>query len=176
MMGEILEGLIEQLDLFKGAIVTGPQRSGTRLASKILAKEKGWEYIDEAQVSVDSVYKTAYICERREGFVIQAPGLMFAIHDLVSHFSPNILAVVMVRDVDYIIASEERIGWGCHWLELAKYGRSSGRPSEVKYWRWEVWQQMVTPHWAELKYPEDLCDHPMWLDNHTDLCWSQTQF
>ncbi|NIQ13963.1 MAG: hypothetical protein GTO02_06025, partial [Candidatus Dadabacteria bacterium] len=43
--------MVDKLRSFNNIIVTGPGRSGTRICSKILAKDLGYEVVEEATVN-----------------------------------------------------------------------------------------------------------------------------
>lgn len=123
-------------------IVTGPQRSGTRIAAKILAHELGYTYVDEDAIGVDNeqafwqLLLPGQTAERDEpgNWVLQAPGLSHMVHRLpylVAEAAataptgrPEDYAVVwMLRDEIAIVKSELRIGWrqrGFHLVERKK--------------------------------------------------------
>ena len=53
--------VFEYLLHYHYVIVTGPQRSGTRIGAKMIAYDTGYTYVDEAEVKADSVYQLATI-------------------------------------------------------------------------------------------------------------------
>src|SRR3990167_2553963 len=88
-------------------IVTGAQRSGTRIAAKIIAQETGLKYIDENDIEIDNLYLffKAYIEE--DDFVLHAPGLSHIIHELPQ----DCLFIWMRRPEKEIIDSIKRVNW-----------------------------------------------------------------
>ena len=80
--------------------VIGPQRSGTRLASHIIARQTGREFVDELEYNLDISMNS----------VIQAPFLLKAVIEL-SFIFPTAQFAFMYRDKQDIIKSMERIEW-----------------------------------------------------------------
>ena len=156
--------LFDFLKPFSKIYVTGPQRSGTRVAAKMIARDLGLRYIDEDVIgfqalAVQNMAEFYRILNEDDGFVMQAPATAYACQE-----APDDVAVVfIVRDIDDIIASQERIGWTELYesIELARYGASEGPIAQVKYDAWQ-WQKQELAHPFELEY-EDLATHPMWV-------------
>ncbi len=152
-------------------LVSGPQRSGTTIAAKMAAKDTGYEYIDEGQFDAGARATFSRIVNYRTGIVVHCPGMSYAIHEFANE---DRLVVWMVRDVEDIYASEQRVGWWKNgpYRELRKYGytdegakgylEGGGRIARVKYEYWERVQRDKIPHWLEIEY-ESLCYHPMWV-------------
>lgn len=147
------EGL-EQHDVI---LVSGPQRSGTRIGAKILAHELGYEYVDENDIGIDSLNRLCHAITNLNKVVIQCPALARYVHLLASE---RVAAVFMIRDVRDIIASQERIGWKSVLPELLRYDRTEGEPCIAKY---AFWQQVKGEHCYSLEY-ESLSGHPLWVD------------
>ena len=80
--------------------VIGPQRAGSRLASHIIARDTGREFIDELEYNLDIPMNT----------VIQAPFLLKAVFELSFTF-PTAQFAFMYRDKQDIIKSMERVEW-----------------------------------------------------------------
>jgi hypothetical protein len=80
--------------------VTGPQRSGSRIAAHIISKKTDRVFIDELDyhpsISLNSV--------------VQAPFLLKSVLEL-SYAFPTAQFAFMYRDVDDIVKSMERIEW-----------------------------------------------------------------
>jgi hypothetical protein len=141
-------------------IVTGPQRSGTTISAKIIAEELGFEFIREEEVNVDDLELFFQLFRGKDRFVLQAPGLCAFAHLLPGCF------VLMRRNLDAIVRSQDRIGWAQHWegYELGKYFTTLGPIGCVKYYVWEVYQKPKMQDRAyELEY-ESLKVHRLWLD------------
>ncbi|MFW6069662.1 MAG: hypothetical protein ACOC9X_01340 [bacterium] len=150
----------------KVAIVTGPQRSGTTIAARILAADWGRQYIPEETFAAhdeDAFYHTVYSCHTgARPAVIQAPGMA---HVLEYVATPRVLVVWILRPLDEILASQARIDWTRLWAprERAKY---PGWPRHwpvalIKYRRWRQVREHV-PHWVQLPYRR-LEGHPLWV-------------
>ena len=67
---------------FQHVLVTGPQRSGTRIAAKILACDTGYRYVDETEIHTDSLYALSILLvpDGPERLVVQCPALCRDIH------------------------------------------------------------------------------------------------
>ena len=171
--------MFEYLKDYKVIIVTGPQRSGTRIGAKCIAHDLGYEYIDEAEVYVDSLYQLVTVVRARDNSVIQCPALSHVAHELAS---PRAAVVMMVRDVKDIVASQERIDWAWELVEYAQYQLATD------YWRWDdstiasvkysYWDQYWNgrPHCFDLEY-ESLRGHPLWVPGELrkNFGFSQTE-
>lgn len=160
--------MFEDLAKYDRIIVTGPQRSGTRICAKMIAHDTGHQYIDEANIGYHSYENamTALANLERNSIkaVIQAPGLCH-----VAHFFPeDVLIVMMFRRVDDIEASQRRIGWresGAEARERMKYGALFEQLyiSEIKYARWHGHQKERIKRSYEVKY-KDLAGHWLWIN------------
>ncbi len=158
---------------FHKILVTGPQRSGTRIVAKMIAHDNKIRYVSEQQVRIKSMKKANQFLSLDERLVIQCPGLCHCIEELAS---ATVLIVIVVRNVKDIIASQSRIGWTrFEGGELRKYGKTSGIISKVRYAYWEMQKELI-PNWLEVKY-EDLKDHPMFVPKkeRQDFKWNQTE-
>lgn len=153
------EPVLGWLGKFDKIIVTGPQRSGTRICAKMIAHDTGHRYVDESEVGIDSLYRLRTLLQSNHRFVVQCPALCRHVHV----FSDDDTAIVLMRrDVEDIIASQKRIGWSWEKVELARYDRSDGAIAEVKYRFWEEGQRRQIRHAFEIEY-ESLARHPLWV-------------
>ena len=164
------EGMFEHLKEFPVILVTGPQRSGTRICAKMIAHDTGHRFVDEAEIHTDSLYELVlqmhFAEERGQKIVVQCPALC---HDVI-HFKPyNPAIVMMIRNIDDIHASERRIGWWFNDLEAIKYWdwteqeRPMGDIARLKYdYWWLVCQEWKEDSWFEVEY-ESLSAHPLWI-------------
>jgi hypothetical protein len=151
--------MFEWLAEFNTVLVTGPQRSGTRIASRMIAHDIGYEHIDEDAIHMDSIYKLYSIITEKNHIVVQCPVLCRYVHMLADD---HVAVVLMRRNIEDIIASQKRIQWMWEWLELARYDRSDGIISEVKYQFWDQVQKVHIKHAFEVEY-ESLAAHPLWI-------------
>ncbi len=151
--------MFEWLADFDKVLVTGPQRSGTRICAKMIAHDTGYEYVDENDLHMDSLYWLCSFLHYREHIVVQCPVLCRHVH----MFGADDTAIVLMRrSVEDIVASQKRIGWSWEWLELARYDRSDGVIAKVKYRFWEERQRERIQHAFEIEY-ESLAGHPLWV-------------
>ena len=162
-----LNELLPLIQIGVGILVTGPQRSGTTIAARILAHEFGYCYVDE-----NSIYthlpQFAKMFLDSGTFVVQAPALCYVADTL------GATVVIMRRNIDDIHKSEERIGWRS-WengenvrVEKAKYvsrfglSVASDNIARMKYVCWDVYQRSNCVCF-DLDY-DSLCVHPLWKE------------
>ena len=158
---------------FSKILVTGPQRSGTRIVAKIIAHDNNIRYVDEREIGMKGIEKVERLLKNDERVVIQCPGLCHCIHEF---HAVNHLVVMVIRDIEDIIRSQKRIKWGrFEKRELKYYGETKGVISKVKYDRWEG-QKSLIPNWLEVKY-DDLEDHPLFIpkEERRSFKWNQTE-
>jgi hypothetical protein len=152
---------LKGLDQFDHILVTGPQRSGTTIASHILAHDLEYKYIDERTVSVRSFTKLFQQLTSDIKSVIQGPCFASECHWIDT---PNTAVVFMIRDTQEIRASQKRIDWKEEELELANYFRTKGPISELRYRVWNNFQKhMMKVPFFELDY-QSLSSHPLWVE------------
>jgi hypothetical protein len=137
----------------------------------MIAADTEREYIDEKEIMT---YSRLASREKLQGnVVLQAPGMTYAVHHLAKHI-PDLYVVMMLRDIDDIIRSQDRIGWRCEPLELRRYGlqHDEGPISAVKYNVWETQKEQIT-RYTEVRY-EDLKNHPLWEADRKGWEWDRT--
>jgi len=163
--------MFENLKKYNKILVTGPQRSGTRIAAKMIAIDTGYDYIDEECFNVSNRDKLREIL-KRDGIVVQCP----AVSAWIQEFSTdNTLIVFMKRSIKDILASQKRIRWE-QKTELAKYIRKKGVISKIKYETWIKEQIQEIKNWIDLPY-ESLDKHPLWIpkEKRLDFKYNQTE-
>lgn len=152
--------VFEYLASYSHVLVTGPQRSGTRIAAKMIAHDLEYVFVDEEQLSWDNEEIALEMIATSSGLVIQCPGLLDRVHEI----SNGTTAVVcMRRPIDQILRSQSRIGWSENENELRKYGWAGGVASIVKYGYWDMFLKKKVRHPFEVEY-ESLRFHPLWID------------
>jgi cytidylate kinase len=157
-----LKKVIEFCSDYDKIIVTGPQRSGTTIASEILAHELGYENIREEKIKFRSLSLLYEILGKREKTIIQAPNLASVCH-FIDHHVKKIAIVFMRRNPNFILESQKRIGWQFRKLNLHHYFVNDGEIARVRYNAWEKYQKdLMRSSWIELKYSE-LNGHPLWI-------------
>lgn len=147
-------------------MVTGPQRSGTTIASIILAEELKYRYVDESDAN--TLTDVLHFVRHAKRFVLQSP--MSAAY---CHILPMVI-VYMIRPVEEIIASEKRVGWPHESAELAKYFTDVGPISEVKYKAWQKYQKPQVSHGFELDYYA-MKEHPLWIEKEQRKDFAEKQ-
>lgn len=172
----MLSKLVPKLTHYDNIVLTGPQRSGTRIGAKILSSELGYEYVDEVEVRVDSLYRLRWVIEQPYQKVVQCPGLCRYAVFLES--VGNTAIVLMKRNVQDIVASQDRIGWTERFqdLERALYPRPYSALSIAlcKYAYWDEIQRRRLEHGYELEY-ESLAEHALWVPQSLRADWDFTQ-
>lgn len=165
--------LFNKLKDFEYILVTGPQRSGTTIMAVMIANDLGYEFIEEGTIWGRLQWQppdppaprdfTAYFQkEDTPPAVIHCPEHSAYCH-LYAGFD-NVAVVMVRRDIDDIIASQERVGWGFEWLEMKHYPGEERPISRVKYKHWDDYQKKELGKQAfEIEY-ESLKKHPMWVD------------
>ena len=154
--------MFEYLDHWEKILVTGPQRSGTRICTKMIAEDTGYWPIHEEEFGVDSLNRLWHKLETSRNVVIQAPAMM-VYANLFGMRDPGLGVVVMRRDVQEIRASEVRIGWRWEKPELIRCFTLTGNAAEIRYQNWDQFQkQDLGAQAIEVKY-EDLEAHPLWV-------------
>ena len=152
----------------KKILVTGPQRSGTTIATEILAQELDYRYVDEK--SANTILDILHFVRHATRFVIQGPTLAAYCHLL------PMTVVYMIRPINEIIASEIRIKWSCscEQEELAKCFADKGPISEVKYKIWNTYQKPLLKDFFELEY-HSMKDHCLWINKEKRVDFSPKQ-
>lgn len=154
-----MQELLAKLGNFAKIIVTGPQRAGTTIGTKILAAELGYEFIQEEAFQVHRLDLLCLIALTKSRFVLQAPTMSGCCHYLT-----GVAVVFMRRPIADIVKSEQRVHWNSQGFEKAKYFDSSRRlAAEVKYDAWDRFQKRLLKDRAfELEYAS-LHGHPLWV-------------
>ncbi|MGH9105582.1 MAG: hypothetical protein ACRDZX_07040 [Acidimicrobiales bacterium] len=152
--------MFEHLAAHPKIVVTGPQRSGTRIAARMIAADTGHGFIDETEFLIKDSGLFREVL-RRDRVVVQAPHML---KDVVDDPPPGIFVVLMRRDLERIHASERRIRWaedlGGNKTELGKFGLTEGDPAALKYTYWDAHGKRVP--YLELEY-ESLRAHPLFV-------------
>ena len=158
--------------LFNIILVTGPQRSGTRIAARCIAADTGHQYIDEQEFGVHDKARFDALIATRKNVVIQCPGMAHIIQTYGAR--DDVLIIFMLRELHEIQASEERIDWQGNSHELGKYKQKEGRAATFKYAYWLTHQRRKIKSWREIDYAT-LVGHPLWVasENRTGFAADQ---
>ena len=157
---------------FKNIVISGPQRSGTRIAAKIVAHDTGKTYIDEVEINNHDFRLLEYYL-RKGNVVVQCPALCHMLHYITV---PSTLVIVVRRPIVDIINSERRINWTeeARLQELYKYGFSEGIISKIKYDFWDKYQKAMITDARDIDY-HSLSKHKMFVAKREHFRWDQTQ-
>jgi hypothetical protein len=155
--------MFEYLTPFKKIVVTGPPRSGTTIVAHAIEYDIGREYVDESAFRATDYLQWRTLMDKQASFVVQAPGMCRFAHEV--GMSPDVAIVLCRRDVEDIVASQERIGWQHEAFELNRYGltpEDGKRIADVKYDFWDTYQWDVIWNNFEVDYAS-LAEHPLWV-------------
>ena len=162
--------MFEYLKDFRAILVTGPQRSGTTLVARMVSFDDGHTYIDEDEIgwqgaSQNKEGSLLNAMREQQNIVIQAPACAHICHTSFAHLN-DVAVVFVVRDVQDLIASQERIGWEYEQQEMDKYPSREWclTIAETKYRYWREFQKPIIAYPFEVKY-EDLKEHPLWIES-----------
>jgi len=165
--------MFEFLAPFSKILVSGPQRSGTRICAKIISHDVGHRYIDEEDFGVEYEKRFFMFLGTNQRLVIQCPGMC---HCIQQFSSEETAIVMMIRAVEDIIASEQRISWS-DVTERDKYqAHGVNVPiSVLKYQYWVKHQRERIKHAFMVNY-EGLSSHPLWIpkEQRRQFRWNQT--
>lgn len=158
-----------QFKIYDRIYVTGPQRSGTTIASRMIAYDTRHKCIDEA----DYKWKSPKFNELKKlkNVVIHCP--LFC-HIIQRHSDSNTMIVMIFRPIDEIVRSQNRVSWDGEKEELKKYGMDCGVISEIKYDKW-LEQKNTISHYAEIAY-HSLRFHPLWRNKREQFSPKQTSY
>lgn len=168
--------MFEFLAPFRKVLVTGPQRSGTRICAEMIYRDLDrppeWPvlYVDEANLNVENLSALCDLVLRdARRLVVQCPALSRYVH----HFGAreDVAVVWMVRPLVDIVASQRRIGWTAGDAELLRYDEpalafaftpDSPSAARVKNEYWQRVQRARILNTYEVEY-ESLSAHPLWV-------------
>ena len=142
-------------------LVTGPQRSGTTIASKILAHDLHFPYIDEMAFGAHSFDKFYDKARTTPKFVMQCPAMSPHVH-----LVPGTMVIWMRRDLPEILRSQRRIGWDeFEGIEKDRYFYGGNQEAAaVKTEAWSRFQRVALgERGLDMSY-DSLATHPLWID------------
>jgi len=170
--------MFNYLKPFDKIVVTGPQRSGTRICAKMICHDLGKKYYSEADVGISVWPLLKELVETKHDFVVQCPGLCRYVHTL--EIRNDTAVVLMRRPVKDIIRSQKRINWHSEPEEIERYLDTplkdiSPPISRLKYMYWSVYQKPRLGDMAfEIEY-DSLSEHPMWVPKDQRKGWTHGQ-
>jgi predicted O-linked N-acetylglucosamine transferase (SPINDLY family) len=153
-----LADVVSALRNYQRIIVTGPQRTGTTIAARILASELEYRFFPEEDVGFACVEQLFELYRVQQRFVVQGPCFCPYVHLLPG------AVVLMRRPLEEIVRSQARIHWSCETAELERYFTTQGPIAQVKYDAWDRFQKTRLGERAfELDY-HSLRGHPLWIE------------
>lgn len=155
--------------------VTGPQRSGTTFVSNCLALSHGLHLIDEMEFDAHFYGMFKFIASKHDSWVVHGPALFHRVFDVVLDF-PDVIIVVVRRDIAEIQKSQERIKWDPTLEEIAMQKEATDtRPiAQIKYDSWDKWKKTI-PAYVEFNY-SDFKNHPLWVPEEQRVNFSPKQW
>ncbi len=160
--------MFEKLAQWPIILVTGPQRSGTTIAARMIEHDIGHKYLDEVSWQVWDGERAREMADAFKPCVLQGPGIL---KDARRFYGPNCCVVLMRRNIDNIIASQKRVGWNrwakkeilfyaddLHWTQ--EEAELYVARTKYMYWRYDVRPSLS--YWHEVEY-ESLSKHELWL-------------
>jgi len=171
--------MFEYLKKFEKIVVTGPQRSGTRIAAHMIAFDVGYGVLHEIMFRAHFEEKFRNILQHSKNIVIHAPAMSHVVHTL----GENVAVVFMIRDREDIIKSEKRIAWPDFendreiekYRELRRYYDNRLKKScDVKQAVWDNFQKDMIKHRYEVLF-NSLKGHPLYKrkEDRLDFKWNQ---
>ena len=150
--------MFEDLRSYPRIAVTGPQRSGTRIAAQMIAADTGHRYVDEAEFQFIDETAWADLLFPASGVVVQCPSMF---KPLMDRADDDVFVVVMRRPLSEIHASQARIEWNRFEVwELGRFGVADGDSAALKYEYWDT--KPRPPHHLEISYAS-LSSHPAFV-------------
>jgi hypothetical protein len=164
------------LKKYRVILVTGPHRSGTTIAARMIAADTGHDFVIEDEIGFAKIeWLAAFIHSQYGPLVIQCPFLCNNIHQLKAACDidyAETCVVMMHRFRKDIEASEEKAK-RVNFVALGEKqkraigDRSALHVSDVKYDHWEH-QRRLIPNVLDLGYTS-LSDHPMWVEDRSQF-------
>ena len=185
-----LKDKIEELRRHNIILVTGPQRSGTQIASRILAHELEYAYVDEGRFNVWDVEEAVRQADRHRPCVIQGPGLLRKVKDFrdiwYESYKDNSAnsgptAVLMRRSSQDISKSLHKIPatlerLRIEWPEISRAPLlPSGCLPVIMYFFWDVAIVGKYGKTYEIEY-DLLAEHEFWVSKEERRTWKVKQW
>lgn len=164
---------------FRVVVVTGPQRSGTTIAARIIATESSMQFVDEDEYGTKDVGAWKELVATGQQLVVHSPAMARWVHEVANPDSggQDVAVVWLIRPLLEILASQQRVGWdGAD--ERIKYEMkgADGRPvAVVKTWYWYHQQRPFICNPFEIEY-HDLERHRLWVPAHKRVTFGKRQW
>lgn len=161
--------LFNHLQSYQIIIVTGPHRAGTTITAAMITNDLDYDFVEDAQGQIE---KLPELCRPLRRTVFHAPSRCHYVHHLAD--IPGLAVVMVIRDIEAIIASEKRIPWAFEPQQIKHYKKATPKPefeiqSPVSRVKYRYWQEVQKPifdqkgNGYEVYYPVDIKNHSMWV-------------
>ena len=130
-------------------LVTGPQRSGTTIATQMIAEDLGLRYVDEMTFAADNLILFREVLRVSRDVVVQCPAMLAQI---IRRPPCGWLTVLMRRPLRDVHRSEDRL----------RAMRPDWRPTVVAEVAYGLWDAHPPPCSVVLPYASLAC-HPLWV-------------
>ena len=159
-------------------IVTGCQRSGTTIASHILANSKQYLVVEDDQwiPNQEGIFKLKSLIDSgRDKLVIQSPSALYNFH-FIHHLLPDIHWVGVKRDKNKILSSMKRV----KWMQDVYPDYITFYNHHIRYMNhlWGLLKQLLPQdNWTEVQYPKELQHYPEFISDNlrSDFTSKQTK-
>ncbi len=171
-----LKTIINKINHYDKIVVTGPARSGTAIATRILANELNKNPILEDDHG-NYLIKGLRLLNNPGSFVLQSPGLLCKIKKL--NHRTDIAFVIMIRPIEDIISSRKRINYSYTNTQSLYYFLKDNELknlllpidkeiSLIKYRLYYDHLKKTNPNCFDLYY-DSLINHPFWIPKESRL-------
>ena len=179
----ILDDLLSVVRNYRMIVVSGVQRSGTHIMTKILAKELGWSYVYNSDYNTNITGDWAKMVLHSKSIVLHCPQMTHLLH-----LVPDDVAVVyMYRPLDEIEVSFDRVNPGEVACSITSqmlfysqmpgvFGQQKGEKwTLVRNTYWEGYQRFILRGRGFSFYYHDLEEHPLFVGKPERTGWTMNQ-
>ena len=168
--------MFEHLKQFDRVLVTGPQRSGTRICAKMIAYDTGHRFVDEREFGTDDFDRLNQLILDEANIVVQCPALSTHIDRVVVPIGSRMIAIWMERGLGAIRQSERRIGWSAKAQRKMLFDRLATLPiAELQRIFWEWQKHYLYYNRSHEVFYSSLQKHPLWIDEEAREGWAWDQ-
>jgi hypothetical protein len=153
-----------KFEQYSKIVVSGPQRSGTNLISKIFSEELGYRVVDEEEFGFHFERDFIEVLTSQSKIVMQAPGMCHILHKLTES---NACIVFCLRNPLEIMQSQYNLEWEGEALERKKYTRPEYSYLPIgltKYIEWFFHQRNELKIPYEEVYYDSFKNHKLWVN------------
>lgn len=150
-------------------LLTGPHRAGTTIAAMMMANDLGIDYYEEEDTlhwarspRPDGIdLRDFFQAKDNVAMVLRCPAFCHTVHTYSD--VPDLAVVMLVRPLEEIKASQERVRWGYARPQMEYYPGYAPPVAGAKYEYWfDVQEEALGDRAFTLEY-HSLSRHPMWV-------------